>query len=163
MLAPAADRERWADCAASIDKEAHARLLGPVNLYEGKNLVVERRSAEGRTGRYPEFTREVVQLRPDVICASSTQLVAAFKATTTISIVGLMYDPVDYGLVRSLPRPGGNITGFSVMRARRSLSSTSNCFVRPLLKVRASPSSSGARRERAGKDRGCSRRPSVQG
>jgi putative tryptophan/tyrosine transport system substrate-binding protein len=88
------------------------RRLGYV---EGKNLVVERRSAEGHTGRYPELAREVVQLRPHVICASSTQLVAAFKAaTTTIPIVGLTYDPVDYGLVGSLARPGGNITGFSV-------------------------------------------------
>ena len=105
------DQVYWAFCS-------EVRRLG---YYEGKNLVVERRSAEGRTGRYPEFTREVVELRPDIICVSSTQLVAAFKTTTTISIVGLMYDPVDYGLVSSLARPGGNITDFSVMRARRSL------------------------------------------
>ena len=82
---------------------------------EGKNLVVERRSAKGHTGRYPELAREVVQLRPHVICASSTQLVSAFKAaTTTIPVVGVTYDPVASGLAASLARPGGNITGFSV-------------------------------------------------
>ncbi len=89
------------------------RRLGYV---EGKNLVVERRSAEGQTGRYPDLAREVVQLRPHVICASSTLLVSAFKtATTTIPIVGLTDDPVASGLVASLARPGGNITGFSVL------------------------------------------------
>ena len=82
---------------------------------EGKNLVVERRSAKGHTGRYPELAREVVQLRPHVICASSTQLVSAFKAaTTTIPVVGVTYDPVASGLAASLARPGGNITGFTV-------------------------------------------------
>ena len=89
------------------------RRLGYV---EGKNLVVERRSGEGRTGRYPDLAREVVQLRPDVIYANSTPLVAAFKAaTTTIPIVGTTDDPVASGLVASLARPGGNITGFSVV------------------------------------------------
>jgi ABC-type uncharacterized transport system substrate-binding protein len=88
------------------------RRLGYI---EGKNLVVERRSGEGRTGRYPDLAREVVQLRPDVIYAASNQLVAAFKAaTTTIPIVGITDDPVAAGLVASLARPGGNITGFSV-------------------------------------------------
>ena len=88
------------------------RRLGYV---ERKNLAVERRSAEGQPGRYPDLTREVVQLKPAVICASSTQLVSAFKAaTTTIPIVGITYDPVAYGLAASLARPGGNITGFSV-------------------------------------------------
>jgi putative ABC transport system substrate-binding protein len=89
------------------------RRLGYV---EGKNLAVERRSAEGHTGRYPDLAREVVQFRPHVICASSTLLVSAFKAaTTTIPIVGLTDDPVASGLVASLARPGGNITGFSVV------------------------------------------------
>jgi putative ABC transport system substrate-binding protein len=92
---------------------AELRRLGYV---EGKNLVVDRRSGEGRTGRYPDLAREVVQLRPDVIYANSTQLVAAFKAaTTTIPIVGTTDDPVASGLVASLARPGGNITGFSVV------------------------------------------------
>jgi putative ABC transport system substrate-binding protein len=89
------------------------RRLGYV---EGKNIRVERYSAEGRTGRYPELVQEIVRLRPDVICASSDQLVFALKAATTmIPIIGLTDDPVASGLVASLARPGGNITGFSVV------------------------------------------------
>jgi len=88
------------------------RRLGYV---EGKNLMVERRSGEGHTGRYPDLAREVVQLRPDVIYANSEQLVWAFKtATTTIPIVGTTGDPIASGLVASMARPGGNVTGFSV-------------------------------------------------
>lgn len=88
------------------------RRLGYI---EGKNLVVERRSGEGRTERYPDLAREVVQLRPDLIYANSAQLVWAFKAaTTTIPIVGTTDDPIASGLVASLARPGGNVTGFSV-------------------------------------------------
>ena len=91
---------------------AELRRLGYV---EGKNLLVERRSGGGRTERYAELAREVVQLRPDVIYANSTQLVQAFKsATTTIPIVGTTDDPVASGLVASMARPGGNITGFAM-------------------------------------------------
>jgi putative ABC transport system substrate-binding protein len=94
----------------------------------------------------------------------ATQLVAAFKAaTTTIPIVGLTYDPVDYGLVSSLARPGGNITGFSV-------NAGDEVFGKYLELLRqAAPEVSRVafllRRAagRAGKDRGCSRRPSVRG
>jgi putative ABC transport system substrate-binding protein len=88
------------------------RRLGYI---EGKNLAVERRSGEGRTERYSDLAREVVQLRPDLIYANSAQLVWAFKAaTTTIPIVGTTDDPIASGLVASLARPGGNVTGFSV-------------------------------------------------
>jgi putative ABC transport system substrate-binding protein len=89
------------------------RKLGYV---EGQNLVVERRSAEGRPARFPEVAREVVQLQPDLIFAVSSRLVRALKtATTTIPIVGITADPLSYGenLVTSLARPGGNLTGFS--------------------------------------------------
>ena len=82
---------------------------------EGKNLVVERRSAEGRTERHQVLAREVAQLKPDLILAITSRLVMAFKvATKTIPIVGLTSDPIAEGLVASLARPGGNITGFSV-------------------------------------------------
>ena len=81
---------------------------------EGKNLVVERRSAEGRTERHQVLAREVAQLKPDLILAITSRLVMAFKvATKTIPIVGLTSDPIAEGLVASLARPGGNITGFS--------------------------------------------------
>jgi ABC-type uncharacterized transport system substrate-binding protein len=88
------------------------RRLGYV---EGKNLVVERRSAEGRTERFRNLAKEVVKLKPDIIVAVTSRLVQAFKAATvTIPIVGLTADPVAEGLVASLARPGGNITGVSI-------------------------------------------------
>jgi putative tryptophan/tyrosine transport system substrate-binding protein len=87
------------------------RRLGYV---EGKNLVVERRSAEGRTERQPEIVAGVIRLKPDVIVAISAPLARHFKAaTTTIPIVGTSADPVASGIVTNLARPGGNITGFS--------------------------------------------------
>jgi putative ABC transport system substrate-binding protein len=81
---------------------------------EGQNLMVERRSAEGRTERFPEFAREVVQLRPDVILAASSRLIHHLKAATAIIlIVGITGESVAAGIVRSLARPGGNVTGFA--------------------------------------------------
>jgi ABC-type uncharacterized transport system substrate-binding protein len=81
---------------------------------EGQNLIVERYSGEGRTAHYAELASEVVRQQPDVILASSNRMVRYFKeATATIPIVGLMTDPVNFGLVSSLAQPGGNITGVS--------------------------------------------------
>jgi putative ABC transport system substrate-binding protein len=75
---------------------------------------VERRTAEGRTERFPDVAREVVQRRPDVILAFSSRLIRHLKtATTTIPIVGITGDPVAAGIVGNLARPGGNITGFA--------------------------------------------------
>jgi putative ABC transport system substrate-binding protein len=85
------------------------RRLGYV---EGGNLVVERYSAEGRLDRFQELAREVVLTRPDLIHATSNPLILSFKAATdTIPIVGYMADPVTLGLVASMARPGGNVTG----------------------------------------------------
>ena len=82
---------------------------------EGKNLIVARYSAEGREDRYPELCREVVGTKPDVIVTSASRLVLSFKAAThTIPVVASMADPVPYGIVTSIARPGGNITGVSV-------------------------------------------------
>src|SRR5262249_13231096 len=88
------------------------RRLGYV---EGKNLIVARYSAEGREDRYPELCREVVGTKPDVIVTSASRLVLSFKAAThTIPVVASMADAVPYGIVTSIARPGGNITGVSV-------------------------------------------------
>jgi putative ABC transport system substrate-binding protein len=88
------------------------RRLGYV---EGQNLIVRRYSGEGRQERYNELAREVVRTRPHLILAVSSPLVLIFKAiTTNIPIVGVMADPVAYGVVSNLARPGGNITGVSV-------------------------------------------------
>jgi putative ABC transport system substrate-binding protein len=88
------------------------RQLGYV---EGKNLVVARYSGEGREERFPELCREVVGTKPDVIVTSASRLVLSFKAAThTIPVVASMADPVPFGIVTSIARPGGNITGVSV-------------------------------------------------
>jgi putative ABC transport system substrate-binding protein len=88
------------------------RLLGYV---EGQNLMVERYSGEGRVQNYARLAHDVVQLKPDLIYASSSGMVRHFKAaTTTIPIVGIFADPVGFGLVASLAKPGGNITGIDI-------------------------------------------------
>jgi putative tryptophan/tyrosine transport system substrate-binding protein len=81
---------------------------------EGQTIAVERYSGEGRTEHYAELANEVVRRNPDLILATTSRMVLNFKAATaTIPIVGLMADPVLFGIVKSLARPGGNITGVS--------------------------------------------------
>ena len=84
---------------------------------EGKNLVLEWRFAEGDAGRLPVLAAELAALNLDVIVAvAHSAALAAQKATTTIPIVMTTSgDPVAGGLVRSMARPGGNITGLSVL------------------------------------------------
>jgi putative ABC transport system substrate-binding protein len=82
---------------------------------EGRNLLVERYSAEGRPDHFAGLARDVVSARPDLIVAMSGVLATNFQmATTTIPIVTVASDPVAVGLVPSLAHPGGNITGISV-------------------------------------------------
>jgi putative ABC transport system substrate-binding protein len=88
------------------------RRLGYV---EGENLVVARYSGEGREDRYPDLTRAVVSTKPDLIVTAASRLVLSFKAaTSSIPVIASMADPVPFGIVTSLARPGGNITGVSV-------------------------------------------------
>ena len=87
------------------------RRLGDV---EGENLTVDRYSAEGRTAGLADLTREVVNRNPDVIVAASAITQAARAANATIPIVWVGADPIRAGLVTSLARPGGNITGVSI-------------------------------------------------
>jgi putative tryptophan/tyrosine transport system substrate-binding protein len=92
------------------------RRLGYV---EGSNLIVDRYSGEGREERYAELCREVVRTNPNLIVTVTSQLVLGLKAATnTIPIVGQMGDPVAVGIVDSIARPGGNITGISVEAGR---------------------------------------------
>jgi putative ABC transport system substrate-binding protein len=88
------------------------RRLGYV---EGQNLVVERRSTLGRPERFPEIAAEVVRLKPDVIVVGPNRLAAALKVqTATIPIVGAsLTAPLESGLITSLARPGGNLTGLT--------------------------------------------------
>ena len=89
------------------------RALGWV---EGQNLLVERRYANGRAELLRPFAEELVRLKVEIIAAWGTAATLAAKnATTTIPIVMSAGDPVRVGLVASLPRPGGNITGFSMV------------------------------------------------
>jgi putative ABC transport system substrate-binding protein len=93
------------------------RKLEELGYVEGKNLVIERKPADGSTERLNEFAADLVQQRVDVIVTIGTPAgFAAKQATTTIPIVlGANSDPVGVGLVASLARPGGNITGNSLM------------------------------------------------
>lgn len=82
---------------------------------EGQNIVIDYRFAEGRLDRLPDLAAELVRLKVDVIVSLGTQGVTAAKdATMTIPIVMIgVRDPVGIGLIASLARPGGNITGVS--------------------------------------------------
>jgi putative ABC transport system substrate-binding protein len=82
---------------------------------EGQNIAVERYSGEGRPERYAELARDVVNTHPDLIFAVGARLSLDFKmATTTIPIVTVIIDPIAMGLVASIARPGGNITGVTI-------------------------------------------------
>jgi putative ABC transport system substrate-binding protein len=87
------------------------RRLGYV---EGKNLLIDRYSGEGRATSYPDLARDVVASHPDLIIAIGHSVVLDFKATETrIPIIGVSADPVGTGIGESLSRPGGNITGIT--------------------------------------------------
>ena len=88
--------------------------LTRLGYVEGRNLLIERYSGEGRAAHYPDLARQIVSRNPDLIIAFGNFLVLDVKAaTSTIPIVGLFADPVGTGIVPSLARPGGNITGVS--------------------------------------------------
>ena len=91
--------------------------LRELGYVEGKNLTFERRYAEDRLDRLPGLAAELVSLKVDVIMTAGTLApLAAKRATSTIPIVMMAAgDPVGSGLVASLPQPGGNVTGMSLM------------------------------------------------
>jgi putative ABC transport system substrate-binding protein len=94
--------------------EAFRRRLRELGYVEGKNIVIEYRYAEGKLERLPDLAAELVRLKVDVIVTAGPAILAAKKASATIPIVfGVAGDPVGSGLVSSLARPGGNITGLS--------------------------------------------------
>jgi putative ABC transport system substrate-binding protein len=97
--------------------EAFRQKLRELGHVEGKNIAIEYRWAEGQDDRLPNLTSELVRLKPDVIVTTGTPgAVAAMQATKTIPIVmASSADPVGSGLVASLARPGGNVTGFTIL------------------------------------------------
>jgi len=94
----------------------HSKLR-ELGWVEGTNLIVERRSANNQLDQLPNLADELVRLKVDIIMATGTQApLAAKKATSTIPIViWNAGDPIENGLVTSLARPGGNITGTSLI------------------------------------------------
>ena len=96
-------------------EEAFFQRLRELGYAEGQNLTTERRYSEGRAERFPEFTAEPVRLKVDIIVVSTTPAALAVKRTTgTIPVVfPTAIDPVGAGVVASLARPGGNITGLT--------------------------------------------------
>ena len=103
--------------AESARAAAFLQQLHKLGWIEGSTIAIEYRSAAGRPERMAEIAAEFVQLKVDVIVTSGTATVIALKrATTAIPIVfGAAGDPVDTGLVASLARPGGNVTGLSIL------------------------------------------------
>src|SRR5689334_11532877 len=101
--------------AASVNRhylDAFIRGLRESGYVEGRNLIIEVRWAEGRAERFAELLRELVDVKPDVIVVASTQgAVEARKIVKSIPVVFVgASDPQDMGLVKSLARPGGNMT-----------------------------------------------------
>jgi ABC-type uncharacterized transport system substrate-binding protein len=127
----------WAPLAAEVQQPKHVPRIGYLNLrsepnawdaafkqglhdlgwVEGQNIVIEYRWAAGKVDRLPALVEEFVRLHVDAIVASGTPVIQAAKnATTTIPIImAVAADPVDAGLVKSLARPGENVTGLSFL------------------------------------------------
>jgi putative ABC transport system substrate-binding protein len=110
---PAEGEHLWHTCQQGL------RDLGYV---EGRTIVLEPRFADGRHERLPELVAELLRLEVDVIVAAATPAARAAKlATTTIPIVFVAVgEPVKAGLVQSLARPGGNVTGLSLLTSDMS-------------------------------------------
>src|SRR5262247_2284171 len=97
--------------------KAFQQGLRELGYVEGENIVIEYRFGEGESERYPYLAAELVQLKVDVIVTASTPAIESVKnATSTIPIVmAASADPVGSGLIASLDRPGGNITGLAML------------------------------------------------
>ena len=100
---------------SAVVLEAFWQEMGKLGRFDGKNIAIEYRFAEHKNERFPELAADLVRLKVDLIVVAGTPgALAAKKATTTIPIVMVSVgDPVGSGLVASLARPGGNVTGFS--------------------------------------------------
>jgi putative tryptophan/tyrosine transport system substrate-binding protein len=101
----------------SAQSEAIRLALRERGHIEGQNIAIEYRYAEGKVDRFPELAAELVRLKVDIIVVAGGNriIMAAKNATKTIPIVmtGAGIDPVEAGLVESLARPGGNVTGIT--------------------------------------------------
>ena len=103
-----------ADSPPNLSAETFQQAMRDLGYVEGKNIVIEYRYAEGKVARLSNLAEELVRLNVDVIWALGPAVSHAKNATKTIPIVIThISDPVGSGLVASLARPGGNITGLS--------------------------------------------------
>ncbi len=100
---------------SAVVLEAFWQEMGKLGRLDGKNIAIEYRFAEGKNDRLPELAADLVRLKVDlIVVAGGPGALAAKKATTTIPIVMVSVgNPVGSGLVASLARPGGNVTGFA--------------------------------------------------
>jgi putative ABC transport system substrate-binding protein len=115
ILSPSPSRLVAASQAAPL-VAALRQGLGETGYIEGQNVAIEYRWAEGRYDRLPALASDLVGRKVDVIAAfGSPSARTAKSATSMIPIVFASADPVGEGLVASLARPGGNLTGFSIM------------------------------------------------
>jgi putative ABC transport system substrate-binding protein len=106
----ASTSSNWAQWSA-----AFVQRLRELGWIEGRTVAIEYRWAEGRSERYAEIANEFVRLKADVIVTVGSAVLPAMHATSTIPIVfAIAVDPVGSGMVASLARPGGNVTGLSV-------------------------------------------------
>ena len=98
--------------------EAFAKRLNELGWIEGRTVAVEIRWAEGRTERFVEIAAEFIGLKVDIIVTTGGAVPALMRVTSVIPIVFAMDgDPIGRGLVASLARPGGNVTGLSQLQA----------------------------------------------
>jgi putative ABC transport system substrate-binding protein len=111
--APVADQNQASRGSLAIP--AIFEELLRLGYVEGRNLLIERYSGEGRATHYPDLARQIVSRNPDLIIAFSNFFALDVKAaTSTIPVVGVFGFPVEAGIVPSLARPGGNITGVTI-------------------------------------------------
>ncbi len=103
-------------------QRAFARGLSELGYVEGRNLLIESRSADGKVERLPGLADDLVRVKVDVIVTAGTVATGvARKATATIPIVmASSADPIGSGFVKSLAHPGGNVTGLSTLRTDTS-------------------------------------------
>ena len=104
-------------------RELLQQSLRDLGYAEGRDVIVEFRDPEGKTERFDALSSEFVRMKVDVIVAPNPAAVSSARRATAVIPIVMMHtpDPVELGLVASLPRPGGNITGVSTLSVDLSI------------------------------------------
>jgi putative ABC transport system substrate-binding protein len=111
FISPSATAAELADPSNPV-RRGYEQAMRERGYVDGRNLITERRTAEGRLERIPEIVAELVRLKSDVIVVGHVGMAQlATKATTTTPIFSMAGDPIARGLAKTLNRPGGNING----------------------------------------------------